>query len=58
VVEAIPISIEFTPKGWFKMVIPALLPRKERGNQDYIQENPALSQQILQVLLSSAANVP
>ena len=37
--KAIPISIELTPEGWLKMVIPALLPRKERGNQDYIQEN-------------------
>jgi len=39
VAKAIPISIELTPEGWFKMVIPTLLPRKERGNQDYIQEN-------------------
>ena len=39
VTKAIPISIELTPEGWFKMVIPALMPRKERGNQDYIQEN-------------------
>jgi len=39
IAKAITISIELTPEGWFKMVIPALLPRKERGNQDYIQEN-------------------
>jgi len=39
VAKAIPISIELTPEGWLRMVIPALLPRKERGNQDYIQEN-------------------
>jgi len=37
--KSIPISIELTPQGWLRMVIPALLPRKERGNQDYIQEN-------------------
>jgi len=37
--KVIPISIELTPEGWFKMVIPTLLPRKGRGNQDYIQEN-------------------
>ena len=35
--NVIPISIALTPEGWFKMVIPALLPRKERGNTDYIQ---------------------
>ena len=39
IAKAISISVELTSEGWFKMVIPALLPRKERGNQDYIQEN-------------------
>ena len=39
IAKTIPISIELTPEGWFKIIIPALLPRKERGNQDYIQEN-------------------
>jgi len=39
VAKVIPISIELTPEGWLKIIIPALLPRKERGNQDYIQEN-------------------
>ena len=34
--ESIPVSMEFTPEGWFKMSFPALLPRKERGNTDYI----------------------
>ena len=39
VANTIPISIELIPEGWLKAVIPALLPRKECGNQDYIQEN-------------------
>ena len=39
VANAIPISIELTPEGWLRMVIPSLLPRKERGNQDYIRDN-------------------
>jgi len=39
VAKAIPISIELTSEGWIKMVIPALLPRKERGNQEYIRDN-------------------
>jgi hypothetical protein len=39
VAESIPITIDLAPEGWLKMVIPALLPRKEHGNQDYIREN-------------------
>jgi hypothetical protein len=39
VARVIPISIKLTPEGWLKIVIPALLPRKERGNQDYIRDN-------------------
>ena len=39
VADVMPISIELTSEGWFKMVIPVLLPRKERGNQDYIRDN-------------------
>jgi hypothetical protein len=39
VAESIPITIALTPEGWFKMIIPALLPRKEHGNQDYIRDN-------------------
>ena len=39
VAKAIPISIELTSEGWLKMIFPVLLPRKERGNQDYIRDN-------------------
>jgi len=34
--EAIPVSMEFTPEGWFKMSFPAMLPHKKGGNTDYI----------------------
>ena len=37
IIEAnVPVTAEYTPEGWFKLCIPALLPRKERGNADYI----------------------
>ena len=39
VADAIPITVELTPEGWLKVVIPALLPRKERGNTNYIFQN-------------------
>ena len=31
------ISISYTEEGWFKISIPALLPRKEKGNASYIR---------------------
>ena len=36
IAKNVPISAEYTPEGWFKLCIPALLPRKERGSADYI----------------------
>ena len=32
----VPVSAEYTPEGWFKLCMPALLPKKERGNANYI----------------------
>jgi len=39
IVETLSIAAELTPEGWFKLAIPALLPRKEHGSQDYIRQN-------------------
>jgi len=36
IAEAVPVSMEFTPEGWFKMSFPAMLPSKKQGNTDYI----------------------
>ena len=33
-----PVGINFTKEGWFVLSIPALLPRKEKGNAQYIRE--------------------
>ena len=33
-----PVEINFTKEGWFVLSIPALLPRKEKGNAQYIRE--------------------
>lgn len=33
-----PVKINFTKEGWFVLSIPALLPRKEKGNAQYIRE--------------------
>ena len=35
--ENVPVTAEFTPEGWFKLCFPAMLPRKEGGNVDYIR---------------------
>lgn len=35
--DAIPVEIGFTEEGWFSVRIPRLLPRKERGSDDYIR---------------------
>lgn len=35
--ENVPVTISIIPEGWFKISIPALLPRKEHGNPDYIR---------------------
>ena len=34
----VPVEIGFTGEGWFRVEIPALLPRKERGSVDYIRQ--------------------
>lgn len=33
------IDIEITGQGWFKLTLPALLPKKERGSADYIRSS-------------------
>jgi len=33
----IPVRIGFTPEGWFAVIIPALLPKKQKGSADYIR---------------------
>jgi len=35
--ENVPVAAEFTPEGWFKLCFPAMLPRKEGGNVEYIR---------------------
>lgn len=35
VLSSVPLRIGFTPEGWFRLVIPALLPIKEHGNVNY-----------------------
>ena len=37
VYESMPIQIGFTNDGWFGVVIPALLPKKEKGPVDFIR---------------------
>ena len=36
--ENAPVEINFTKEGWLVLSIPALLPRKEKGNAQYIRE--------------------
>ncbi len=36
--EIIPVNIGFTREGWFAMSIPALLPKKSKGNANYYRE--------------------
>jgi hypothetical protein len=35
--ENMPVRMGFTPEGWFGVVIPALLPKKQKGSADYIR---------------------
>lgn len=35
IMNAVPVEIGFTPEGWFRLSIPALLPVKEHGNANY-----------------------
>ena len=39
------VEVGFTKEGWFRLSIPALLPRKEKGNSEYIRSliYPAMS---------------
>ncbi len=39
------VEVGFTKEGWFRLSIPALLPRKEKGNPEYIRSliYPAMS---------------
>lgn len=39
IVDVMPIEIGFTAEGWFFIRIPALLPKKEKGNADYIRSS-------------------
>lgn len=36
-VATIPVKIGFTKQGWFTVIIPALLPKKEKGSASYIR---------------------
>ncbi len=36
--ESIPVNIGFTREGWFALFIPALLPKKSKGNANYYRE--------------------
>ena len=38
IADTVPVSIGFTPEGWFGVVMPALLPKKNKGTADYISE--------------------
>ena len=35
--RCIPVDMEFTAEGWFRLCIPALLPKKGSGSADYIR---------------------
>lgn len=35
--EAVPVEMGFTKQGWFVLRIPALLPKKEAGNNEYLR---------------------
>lgn len=37
ITDNIPVRIGFTPEGWFGVIIPALLPKKQKGSADYIR---------------------
>ena len=43
--EVIPIRIGYTPEGWFSVVLPALLPKKEKGSTEYIRRVLRLAMQ-------------
>ncbi len=38
-VAHVPIDVGVTEEGWFRVMIPALLPKKEKGSPDYIRDS-------------------
>jgi len=38
IADNIPVNIGFTPEGWFGVIIPTLLPKKQKGSVDYIRD--------------------
>jgi len=45
IADNIPVRIGFTPEKWFGVVIPALLPKKQKGSADYIRDYLYLAMQ-------------
>jgi hypothetical protein len=43
--ENIPVKIGFTPEGWFGVIIPALLPKKQKGSAEYLRDALYMSMQ-------------
>lgn len=43
--ETVLVEVGYTKEGWFRLSIPALLPRKEKGNPEYVRSliYPAMS---------------
>ena len=43
--ETVLVEVGYTEEGWFRLSIPALLPRKEKGNPEYVRSliYPAMS---------------
>jgi len=37
ILKTVPVSIKYTPEGWFMMTMPALLPERKRGSMDYLR---------------------
>ena len=35
--ETVLVEVGYTEEGWFRLSIPALLPRKEKGNPEYVR---------------------
>ena len=38
IADNVPVNIGFTPESWFGVVIPTLLPKKQKGSVDYIRD--------------------
>jgi len=39
ITDTMPVKIGFTPEGWFGVVMPALLPKRQKGSVDYIRDS-------------------